>query len=331
MKSEKLFDISIIIVNYKTPALLCDCLRSVYKFNSGIKTEIIVVDNDSNDNSEELVSGEFPEVIWHSMGYNAGFGRANNAGIKISNGLYILLLNSDTLLTESCLDSILAYYKKMEQSGNMGLLGCKMLDLEGKLLFNSNPDFRGIKNILNENPLVRRLHSQNKEKLFQKRVTLHSQDHESGWLGAAFVLSNSSLFFEKELFFDESFFMYFEDVEWCYRIKKQGLKNYFTLDSYIYHLNCGSSANDDWKTKQLILSEMLYYKKTGGRFYLLVCMLIYFINNLCERIILFKDAFIHNIKNKDDVARLKLLNRLQIKYFFVIFKECKHKIYSNAV
>jgi hypothetical protein len=324
MNSAKQFDISIIIVNYRTPLLLCDCIRSIYKFKSEITTEIIVVDNDSNDNSEELVKKEFSEVTWLNMEYNAGFGRANNAGIKISKGLYILLLNSDTLLTESCLDNTLAYYKKMEQIGPIGLLGCKMLDLEGNMLFNSNLNFRGIKNIINENPAVRRLQGQNKELLFQKRVILHSQDHESGWLGAAFVLCNSSMFFEKNLFFDESFFMYFEDVEWCYRIKKRGLRNYFTPISYIYHLNCGSSTNTEWKWKQIILSEMLYYKKTRGTAYLVLCVLAYRINHFFEKLFIFKDFILHKKRDKDAELKLKILNKF-ISYCFHLILIKKNK------
>lgn len=93
-------DVSIIIIHYKTLKLTTDCIRSIYEHTKGVSFEIIVVDNDSQDGAGEIITREFSGVQWLNMGYNAGFSRANNAGIRASKGRYYLLLNSDTELIE---------------------------------------------------------------------------------------------------------------------------------------------------------------------------------------------------------------------------------------
>ncbi|HVV03782.1 MAG TPA: glycosyltransferase [Puia sp.] len=90
--------LSIIIVNYKTPELVIDCLRTVYAQAGRPDFEVIVIDNASGDDSRERILHAFPNVRWSDMGYNAGFARANNAGIRMSQGDTVLLLNSDTLV-----------------------------------------------------------------------------------------------------------------------------------------------------------------------------------------------------------------------------------------
>lgn len=87
---------SIIIINYKTPQLVVQCLQSIYA-GTADAIEVIVVDNDSADNSEQLIRQAYPQVQWFQMGYNSGFARANNQGIRLSKGEIVLLLNSDTV------------------------------------------------------------------------------------------------------------------------------------------------------------------------------------------------------------------------------------------
>ena len=96
-------DLSIIIVNYKTPQLTSDCLRSVFANTTGIEFEVIVVDNDSGDDTESLIHRNFPAVQFIQMNYNAGFARANNQGIRQSTGKVVLLLNSDTIVEDEAI------------------------------------------------------------------------------------------------------------------------------------------------------------------------------------------------------------------------------------
>ena len=99
-------NVSVIIVNYKTPELILDCLYTIYEQTKVVSFEVIIVDNDSQDNSQFVIQNQYPDVQWIQMNYNSGFARANNAGIKAAAGEYVLLLNSDTLILENALDKI---------------------------------------------------------------------------------------------------------------------------------------------------------------------------------------------------------------------------------
>src|SRR5579862_7635669 len=97
-------ELSIIIVNYKTPGLVTDCIETIYRETTGISYEVIVVDNASGDDSRQRIMGAFPDVRWIQMEYNAGFARANNMAIRQSSGASVLLLNSDTLIEDGAVE-----------------------------------------------------------------------------------------------------------------------------------------------------------------------------------------------------------------------------------
>ena len=94
-------NVSLIIVNYRTPQLIIDCLTTVFRHVEGVTFEVIIVDNDPDRGGKDQVMAQFPEVHWIDMSYNSGFGRANNAGMNVARGKYFLLLNADTLLTDN--------------------------------------------------------------------------------------------------------------------------------------------------------------------------------------------------------------------------------------
>ena len=104
-------DLSVILVNYKSPQLVLDCIESIYRETKTISFEIIVVDNFSEDNSGELILQKFASVIWIPMSYNAGFARANNRGIQAAKGDYVLVLNTDTIIQENALDKVLTLFR----------------------------------------------------------------------------------------------------------------------------------------------------------------------------------------------------------------------------
>ena len=105
-------DLSIVIVNYKTPQMTSECITSIWEYVEDIQLEIIVIDNNSQDNSKQYILTQHPYIIWIDMPYNAGFARANNEGIRLAQGKYILLLNSDTLLIDN---SILKCIRTLEE------------------------------------------------------------------------------------------------------------------------------------------------------------------------------------------------------------------------
>lgn len=313
-------DISIIIVNYKTPKLLFNCIESIEKNKENINIEVIVVDNHSEDESESIVLTNFPHVIWKNVGYNAGFSRANNMGIGIAKGEYILLLNSDTVIIDDCLQKTLKYYKKLEDDSlNPGLLGCKMKDLNDNILFNSNLFFPGIKKVWNANAVkifFSRKKQKSPEQITHDRELQHLNNHECAWLGVAFALCNRKLFDKDGLFMDEDFFMYGEDMEWCYRIAEKGYRNFFFADVEIYHINCGSSGFSEWKTGQIIISEWLYIYKTKGYFYYLIYLALLKFNLFVDKKLYLRVVRNNKINNEDILAyQIRLLISSLIKIY----------------
>lgn len=133
--------LSIIIVNYKTPELIVACVASIYEWTKNISFEIIIVNNASKANDEAFLKDKFPEIKWIETGYNAGFGRANNLGMKAATGEYFLLLNSDTLIIDESIEIALTRYRL---SNDIAVAGAKQLapDLTEKV---SSYSFASIK------------------------------------------------------------------------------------------------------------------------------------------------------------------------------------------
>ena len=130
--------LSIVIVNYRVPYFLEQCLLSVRKSAQGIDTEVWVVDNNSGDGSVEYLQSRFPEVHFVANEENVGFSRANNQAIRLSKGQYVLLLNPDTLIGESTLRTVVDF---MDSKPNAGGLGVKMLNGHGRFLPESKRGF----------------------------------------------------------------------------------------------------------------------------------------------------------------------------------------------
>jgi GT2 family glycosyltransferase len=269
----KSIDISIVIVNYKTPDLLKDCVNSIITHTLEVTFEIIIVDNNSKDESEKLIREIFPKVKWLNTGYNAGFARANNLGILNAEGNYILLLNSDTIVNENTLINCLKDFKKLEKTEKkIGFLGCQLIDLNGNIQFNSRTKFRNIQKIFLAHPIVIlafrffRINAENQDETFSYTLELHKTFHETKWLGGTFLFFNKDIIKDKNNLLDEDFFMYGEDTEWSLRIGRKGYKHFFTPNASVIHAEGGSFKIKAPKLIQIALSEWLFLLKGYGRF-----------------------------------------------------------------
>ena len=270
-----MLDLSIIIVNYKTPSITVDCIESIYKQNSTLNFEIIVVDNDSQDNSEAFVTEKFSEVIWINNQSNEGFGRANNLGIKKSKGEFILLLNSDTIIIDNAIQNALSRLKL--DNDNTGIITCQLLNKDGSLqksFYTKNATFNEILSYNLFYDYFFRLSKKNDTELI---MAIH---------GAFMMFEKGKI--EKVGFFDQDFFMYSEEFEWCNRILKNGLKLKIYDDIFIHHLEEGSSINKEWNIKQRYLSGALLFKKTHGSLGLLLYLSLHFLNLLTNSILMWK-------------------------------------------
>ncbi|MFI5212169.1 MAG: glycosyltransferase family 2 protein, partial [Ignavibacteria bacterium] len=230
-----MIDISVIIVNYNVKELLEQCIVSVLKAAVNLKIEIIVVDNNSFDGSVPYIKSKFPagtEIKLIESPVNLGFARANNLGAAEAGGEYLLILNPDTILQEDTLDKSLAFSRTTEKAG---AVTCKLILPSGKLDLACRRSFPtpsvAVYRILGLSRLFP------KSRLFGKYNLTYLDENESYEVDAivgAFMLIKRSVY-EEVKGFDEDYFMYGEDLDLCFRIKKAGYKVYYYPGTSIIH------------------------------------------------------------------------------------------------
>src|SRR3989344_164823 len=229
-------DLSVIIVNWNTKKLLEDCLRSIFKFTKDVGFEIIIVDNGSEDGSQAMVEKKFPQVKLIPNEDNLGFAKANNQGIKIAKVEYVLLLNSDTYLIENSFKKLV---EKVDKFDDFGALGPLLLN-EDRSIQQSVGYFPDLPQIFWWMTFIDDLSGGTMLKPYHvDHDSFYKSEHEVDWVtGAAFFIPTKVIY--KVGLLDEKIFMYGEDFEWCFRIKKSGFKVYFSPVAKIVHIGGGS-------------------------------------------------------------------------------------------
>lgn len=230
-----MIDISVIIVNYNVKELLEQCINSIFSASAGLKVEVIVVDNNSFDGSVEFLKQKFPanpqlKIIESPI--NLGFAKANNLGAKEAKGDYLLILNPDTILQEDTLTRSLEFYKKTQ---GIGAMTCKLILPNGKLDLACRRSFPtpsvAVYRILGLSRIFP------KSKLFGKYNLTYLDENDTYEVDAivgAYMLIKKDIY-EKVKGFDEDYFMYGEDLDLCFRIKKAGYKIYYYPETSIIH------------------------------------------------------------------------------------------------
>lgn len=230
-------NISVIVISYNTKKLLEDCLNSIFKFTKGIKFEVVVVDNASNDGSREMLKKKYPKTKLILNKKNLGFGTANNQGMKIARGDYILLLNSDTYLIENSLKKLV---DKAKSVSNLGALAPQLLN-ENRTIQQSAGFFPNLPQIFYWMSFLDDLPGGTYLKPYHiDHDSFYKSEQKVDWVTAATILVPRTTI-NKVGSFDEKIFMYGEEIEWCYRIKKAGLEVYFSPSTKIIHIGQGSS------------------------------------------------------------------------------------------
>lgn len=314
-------ELSIILVNYKTPELLFNCIHSIITNEQNIRFEIITVDNNSQDHSEKLIKESFPSVRWINMGYNSGFARANNEGIKHAIGKYILVLNSDTVINDETLIKSLNHYKELEKRHKIGFLGCKLIHFEGADQFNSRIKAENISKIIQANPITIKLNKiwgvkQDKKQSREDLIQLHNTAHQTIWLGGTFLLYNAKISKEDGHYLDEDFFMYGEDIEWCLRLNKYNYKHFYFPEASVLHAEGGSFKIKENKILQINLSEWLLIMKVYGKF-IFIPVALYHLLGLWLDNILSNKIELNEEQNVLNEIRKKTIS-LYKRYFFKI-------------
>ena len=245
--------LSVIIINYNVKHFLEQCLYSVQKAIAGIDAEVIVVDNNSADDSVGYLQPAFPRVCFISNKENIGFGRACNQGFDVAKGNFILYLNPDTIIPEDCFSRCISF---LESHANAGALGVKMLDGSGKFLKESKRAFPSPATSLFKLLGLSRLFS--RSKIFARYHLGHldeEKNQEVEVLAGAFMMIKRTVL-EKTGGFDEAFFMYGEDVDLSYRIQKAGYKNYYYADCPIIHFKGESSRKGSMNYVRMFYTAM---------------------------------------------------------------------------
>lgn len=254
-------DLSIIIVNWNTREMLRDCLKSVFKGSpTGRNYEVIVVDNASNDGSQDMVRQQFPQVTMIMNDENKGFAAANNQAMAIASGTNILLLNSDTLVHGDVLAKSLDY---MDAHWNVGAMGCRVLNEDGSLQ-HSTSQFPTFLNLACQTFGLDRLPG---VPAFRKYRMLdwdrQSERYVQTVSGCYLMVRKQCV--EKVGMLDEDFFFFGEETDWCRRIREAGWRVAFAPVGCITHLGGGSSGTLNHK-RDLMLTEAtvrLHRKHSG--------------------------------------------------------------------
>jgi hypothetical protein len=279
-------NLSIIIVNYKSAGLVLDCLKTVYAETTAISFEVIVVDNQSNDGSREIVLRAFPGVKWIDMSYNAGFARANNAGIRQAAGESVLLLNADTLIKNKGIEKC---YQQFAGSKYIAC-GVQLQNTDGSPQISGNYFMKGGLNYLLPLPyfgdFVKSIG--NIFKVKKPNVPDADATIEVDWVNGAFLMVKKMAVAKAGLL-DEDFFLYSEESEWCYRLRKEGPIAIFgdikvthlqgeTTAKFFNSAGKGYSNLFDRKGLQITLSMFVRLRKQFGTGWFFVNLFFYLID-----------------------------------------------------
>lgn len=277
-----MFDLSVIYVNYKSVDLIIDSIRS-YVGSTKLNLDIIVVDNYSLDGAEEKLKSLLPFVRFVQMGYNSGFARANNAGIRNSKADTVLLLNPDTLAIEDALDRCL---DRLLQSRNIAA-GVQLLNSDYSPQISGNYFITGGLNNLLPLPTIGGIMKRLALLMKVKRTSLPDTNApvEVDWINGAFLMVKTAAIDAAGLL-DEDFFLYAEEIEWCSRLKTAG-RIVLYGDLKFIHLQ-GVTANEvfdstgkgyynlfDKKGAQILISNFLRIRKQFGISWLLLHFAFY--------------------------------------------------------
>ncbi len=273
-------DVSVVIVNWNTVDILRDCLNSIYKETRGITFETLVIDNASSDSSVHMVRNEFPNTILIANKDNRGFAAANNQGLRQAQGRYLLLLNSDTLILDGAIQKTVRYADAAE---GVGVLGCQVWENETTIQYtcfrfptpwNLFCVITGLAKLAPKS----RLFGGDRMREWDRR-----DEREVEVVSGMFMLVRRAAF-EQVGYLDESFFIYCEEADWCYRMKKAGWRNVFWPGARIVHRDGGGKSTEKVNIKmevQLVRSTLFYIRKHYGpvsealvRFTILVTALV---------------------------------------------------------
>lgn len=258
-------DVSIIIVNWNSVQFLKDCIDSIKQHTAGITYEIIVIDSGSFDGCSQMLSSEFPEVMFIQSTVNIGFSGANNLAYSVSTGQHILFLNPDTELTSPAVNAMLDH---LQHRPDAGAVGCKLLNRDGSVQTTCIQSFPTILNQLLCSEFLRERFPTSPlwgmSSLFCATQLPAQVDVISG---ACLMLRRSA--FDQVGHFSDDYFMYAEDLDLCYKLKQTGYANYYVPQGVVRHFGggCTDKAPSEFSVVMMRESIWRFLRKTRGAMY----------------------------------------------------------------
>lgn len=244
-------DLSVVIVNWNTAALTLDCLRSLFAAPAAIAFDVTVVDNGSTDGSADRIAAARPDVRLIRNRENRGFAAANNQGIAVTGGRHVLLLNSDTLVSRAALEHLVSF---LDTHPDAGACSPRLLQRDGRVqpyAFGGDPTPLYLTRRTLARLVGRSLHDWNAP-----------GTREVDWVSGACLMARRAAI-EQSGPLDEEMFMYFEDVDWCLRMRRAGWKIFYVPEVAITHLG-GASAGGKAAARAYRASLRHFYRKHYG-------------------------------------------------------------------
>ena len=305
-------ELSIVIVNYNVREYLEKLLSSIYDATNGIGKEIFVVDNNSSDESVEKIKEKFSDLILFENKENIGFSKANNVALKKCSGKYILLINPDTIIKNDTLRKMINFFNNYP---DCGAAGCKVLNPDSSLQLACRRGFPSPFTSFSKISGLSKIFP--KSKLFGKYNLTYL---DSNKINVVDAISGSFMMVRKEIleevgYLDEDFFLYGEDIDWCYRITKKGWKVYYYPEAEIIHFKGRSSQRSNIDTeKEFYRSMILFVEKHFNSRYVLWFL----------KIGIWVIRWLTYFKRKLKIFAVKLINSLFLN--FKLFKINKRKL-----
>ena len=253
--------LSVIILNYNVRYFLELCVLSVQKAIQNLDAEIIVIDNNSSDDSCAMIKQRFPNIKLIENKENSGFPKGNNIGVAQAKGQYICILNPDTVVAENTFEKILNYVTSSAVEmldSNIGILGCKLIDGTGNFLPESK---RGIPTPFVAFTKIFGLYKISN--LFGRYYAQHLDENQSGKVD---ILVGAFMVMKRELYnelggFDENCFMYADDIDLSYMALQKGKFNYYFHETTVIHYKGESTVRDEKYMKRFQEAMNFFYKK----------------------------------------------------------------------
>jgi hypothetical protein len=245
--------LSVILVSYNDRERLAECLASIDKYSRGIEKEIIVADNHSADGSVESIRQFFPGVRLIVNADNVGFSRANNQGLRLSRGEFVLFLNTDTALYEETLRLLLA---EISADPSLGAIGPALRRSPASYQVSFGREVHFFSELVQKGFL---------NPYWGIALKKRRRKKEVGWLSGAFLLVRKKAV-EEAGFFDDNFFLYFEDIDLCRRIKQRGWKLIFFPRASAFHYGGSTTRPLGLKSRlEYRRSQLYYYRKHNSK------------------------------------------------------------------